>query len=134
MATVSVSEAAPVGGPSSVPARCGSGGLGSHLVPLVWDRCNCCGCLASALGNQWVPALSISLPRVREAFLHETYRTDQDRQRLVDQVLPLRVTRPVFKNVRLSYRLSRHHHLLHASRLSKILLGDQQVTLLCDAG
>jgi len=102
MATVSVSKAAPVGGPSSVPARCGSSGHGSHLVPLVCDRCNCCGCLASALGNQWVPALSISLPKVRGVFLHAKNRTDQSWKRLVDEVLSLRSMRPVFEYVRLS--------------------------------
>jgi hypothetical protein len=56
-----------------------------------------------AIGNQWVPALSIPLPHVRGILFNETYETDQYRQRLVDQVLSLRGTRPDFKNVRLSH-------------------------------
>jgi hypothetical protein len=102
MATVSVSEAAAVGRPSSVSASCGIFRHGSYLVSLVCDRRNCCGCLAGSLGNQRVSAISIPLPKVRGVLLHAKDRTDQSRKRLVDQVLSLRGTRPVLKNVQLS--------------------------------
>jgi hypothetical protein len=102
MATVSVSEAPAVGGPSSVSASCGNGGHGSRMVRLIGSRFSRCGNSAGTLGNQRVPAISIPLPKVRGVLLHAKDRTDQSRKRLVDEMLSLRSMRPVFKNVQLS--------------------------------
>jgi hypothetical protein len=48
-------------------------------------------------------------------------------------VLPLRGIPAAPERVCVNSRSSLHHHLRQASRLSKIILGNEQVTLLCDA-
>lgn len=86
----------------------------------------------SVLGDQWLPAFAIPLPRVRPILLHAKFGIHQSWQRLVDPLLPLRGVLAYTAGVFVSSRSSLHHQVRHASRLGKIFFGDQQIRLLGD--
>ena len=88
----------------------------SHFWPVALEFC-------SAHATRCMAPAALYYPSVHDRRLHRRYIRRQN----IGEASPFPGTLPTPP-----IHSPLHHHLRHASRLGKILLGDQQVTLLCD--